>query len=123
MVRKPNFVIIGAPKYGTTAMSEYLRSHPNVFMSNPKETGFFSKDVVPSHYQTIKEYLSHLALYDEDREAVFWQDAAECASHCHRLLANEPLWREIACRRHERALRNNLYNERMLASILNELGK
>jgi hypothetical protein len=61
MVRKPNFFIIGAPKCGTTAMSEYLRSHPNVFMSDPKEPCFFSKDVVPSNYQTIDEYLELFA--------------------------------------------------------------
>jgi hypothetical protein len=37
MARKPNFFIVGAPKCGTTALSEYLRSHPDVFFSSPKE--------------------------------------------------------------------------------------
>lgn len=60
----------------------------------------------------------HLALYDEGQEAVFWQDAEECAAHCHRLLADEPLRREIARHGHERALRNNLFNEPMLASVI-----
>lgn len=60
----------------------------------------------------------HLALYDEGREAVFWQDAEECAAHCHRLLADEPLRREIARRGHERARRNNHYNEPMLAAVI-----
>ncbi|MBE9526403.1 MAG: sulfotransferase domain-containing protein [Proteobacteria bacterium] len=40
----PNFFIIGAPKSGTTAMSEYLRTHPNVFFSDPKEPQFFARD-------------------------------------------------------------------------------
>lgn len=56
MMHKPNFFIIGAPKCGTTAMSEYLRSHPNVFMSAQKEPNFFSSDVEPSS-KTFAEYL------------------------------------------------------------------
>lgn len=45
MSSKPNFFIVGAPKCGTTAMSEYLRSHPGVFMSERKEPHFFSSDL------------------------------------------------------------------------------
>jgi len=41
IIKKPNFFIIGLSKSGTTALSEYLRGHPNVFFSNPKELGFF----------------------------------------------------------------------------------
>ena len=44
MSRRPNFFILGAPKCGTTALSEYLRAHPNVFMSMPKEPHFFCTD-------------------------------------------------------------------------------
>ncbi len=61
MVRKPNFFIIGAPKCGTTAMSEYLRTHPNVFMSEPKEPSFFSEDVGRSSYRSSDEYLGLFA--------------------------------------------------------------
>ena len=42
---KPNFFIIGAPKCGTTALSEYLRSHPSVLISEPKEPHYFSTDI------------------------------------------------------------------------------
>lgn len=42
---KPNFFIIGAPRCGTTAMSEYLRAHPKIFFSTPKEPDFFSTDL------------------------------------------------------------------------------
>ena len=41
MPRRPNFVILGAPKCGTTALSEYLRDHPQVFVSRPKEPHYF----------------------------------------------------------------------------------
>jgi hypothetical protein len=43
-VKKPNFFIVGAPKCGTTALSEYLRAHPNIFMSWPKEPHYFADD-------------------------------------------------------------------------------
>jgi hypothetical protein len=45
VVREPNFFIIGAPKCGTTALSQYLGDHPRVFMSDPKEPHFFSRDL------------------------------------------------------------------------------
>ncbi|CAN5355722.1 sulfotransferase [soil metagenome] len=39
--RQPNFLLLGAPKSGTTALSHYLASHPDVFLSQPKEPHFF----------------------------------------------------------------------------------
>jgi hypothetical protein len=42
---KPNFFIIGAPRCGTTALSEYLRGHPLIGFSEPKETQFFATDM------------------------------------------------------------------------------
>ncbi|WP_340267112.1 sulfotransferase domain-containing protein [Sphingobium mellinum] len=41
---KPNFFIVGAPKCGTTAWVEYLRSHPDIFFSKAKEPHHFSRD-------------------------------------------------------------------------------
>ena len=38
---KPNFLIVGAAKSGTTSLHEYLRAHPEVFMPKVKEPGFF----------------------------------------------------------------------------------
>lgn len=38
----PNFLIIGAPKAGTTWLYSRLRSHPDVFMPSVKELGFFN---------------------------------------------------------------------------------
>jgi len=38
----PNFLLIGAGKAGTTAVFEYLRQHPQVYMSPVKEPNFFS---------------------------------------------------------------------------------
>jgi hypothetical protein len=39
--RLPNFLVIGAFKSGTTSLFEYLRSHPQVYMPEAKELGFF----------------------------------------------------------------------------------
>lgn len=38
---KPNFLIIGSPKCGTTSMYKYLSQHPNIEFSNRKEPKFF----------------------------------------------------------------------------------
>jgi hypothetical protein len=42
--RKVNFFIVGAPKCGTTAWFEYLRSHPDIFIPEVKEPSFFALD-------------------------------------------------------------------------------
>ena len=39
--RVPNFLVIGAMKAGTTSLHQYLKAHPQVFMSTPKELNFF----------------------------------------------------------------------------------
>jgi hypothetical protein len=57
LAAKPNFFIAGAPKCGTTALYEYLRSHPQVFMPELKEPHFFSKDLITYEYvRTLDEY-------------------------------------------------------------------
>lgn len=40
----PNFLIIGAPRAGTTTLYHYLAQHPDVFMSEEKEPNFFLFD-------------------------------------------------------------------------------
>jgi hypothetical protein len=41
---RPNLFVIGAMKSGTTSLHAYLASHPQIFMSTPKEPKFFSKE-------------------------------------------------------------------------------
>jgi Sulfotransferase domain len=48
--RKPNFFILGAPKCGTTSMAEWLRTHPNIFVSPNKEPNFFNTHDGPRLY-------------------------------------------------------------------------
>ena len=62
---KPNFFIVGAPKCGTTAWTRYLGSHPDVFISTPKEPHFFNHDM-PGYrwFFDPAEYLSLFAAAD-----------------------------------------------------------
>jgi hypothetical protein len=64
--RKPNLFVIGAAKSGTTSLSEYLRGHPQIYMSPLKEPAFFAPDV-PSPYNTGPHRFDlerYLGLYD-----------------------------------------------------------
>lgn len=45
MARMPNLYIIGAPKCGTTAMADYLREHPDIFVPLMKEFLYFGTDI------------------------------------------------------------------------------
>ena len=63
----------------------------------------------------------HLGMYCDGEEAVFWDDAAECADACLKLLADDPWRQEIARRGQLRSRQNGLLNEPAMAGILSEL--
>lgn len=69
--KAPNFFIVGAPKAGTTALSEYLRAHPSVFVSTPKEPFYFCSDFsgLPGP-RTEREYLSLFSAADTRSVAI-----------------------------------------------------
>ncbi len=46
---KPNFLVLGAAKTGTTSLYEYLRQHPDVFMPT-KETFFFQAELYRNNH-------------------------------------------------------------------------
>ena len=63
----------------------------------------------------------HLALYEEDVEAVFWNDAKECAEKCKRLL-NDEAWRnQVAQKGQLRAIRNGTRNETVMNQIISKV--
>ncbi len=66
MAVKPNFFIVGAPKCGTTALYEYLRPHPNIFMSEVKEPHFFARDL--GTYPRIKTLEEYTEIFAETTE-------------------------------------------------------
>ena len=71
----PEFFIVGHPKSGTTALYEMLRSHPQVFMPDLKETLFFDREIhlglKPGDPQpdTLEEYLALFAEAGQDKRA------------------------------------------------------
>ena len=66
MAVKPNFFIVGAPKCGTTALYEYLRPHPSIFMPRVKEPHFFAKDL--GAYPRIKTPEEYAGIFAESTE-------------------------------------------------------
>lgn len=56
----PNFLIIGAPKAGTTSLYDYFRAHPAIYMPELKEARFFGYegegDRMKFPIRTLEEY-------------------------------------------------------------------
>jgi hypothetical protein len=60
----PNFFLIGTAKGGTTSIHYYLSQHPDVLMSEPKESLFFQTE----YERGVEYYLSsHFKHYDGER--------------------------------------------------------
>src|SRR4051812_6929253 len=49
-----DFIVIGAPKAGTTSLFEYLRTHPQIHLPKWKETNFF---LDPLYNRGVQWYL------------------------------------------------------------------
>jgi hypothetical protein len=62
-MRGPDFFIVGAPKCGTTAMTHYLDTHPDIFFPEDKEFHYFGSDI---QYEDVFENI-------RDREEYFAQ--------------------------------------------------
>ncbi|WP_108838567.1 sulfotransferase [Tateyamaria sp. Alg231-49] len=62
---KPNVFLIGAPKCGTTTVVRALETHSRIFLPYPKETGFWSHDLVSksdvTNLTSIDDYLALFA--------------------------------------------------------------
>jgi hypothetical protein len=75
-VTLPNFLIIGAAKSGTTALYQYLKQHPQVYMSAQKETNFFAYEGQrvyfrgPGDEETSNSIITTLDSYKEQFEPV-----------------------------------------------------
>src|SRR5262245_9050935 len=64
-MRLPNFMIAGAPKSGTTALYRYLQTHPQIFLSEPKEPHFHAEDL-GDHRQVVTRE-AYLKLFEHVR--------------------------------------------------------
>lgn len=66
----PNFFIVGAPRSGTTAMHEYLRKHPDAFMSTPKELHFFAPEAAATGTITDEQQYRLLFVQAEGKKVI-----------------------------------------------------
>lgn len=60
----------------------------------------------------------HSAMYVENVEALFWNNASECAEMCRLAVANDVLRASVAFAGRQRVRANGHYNEAILAEIL-----
>ena len=65
MPERPDFIIAGAARCGTTALFTYLAQHPSIFTPRAKEPAFFCTDL-PGGIATLDEYRALFAAAPED---------------------------------------------------------
>ncbi|MCW4153900.1 ATP-binding protein [Halomonas sp. 18H] len=58
----PDFMIIGAPKCGTTSLAAWLAEHEKIYMCKPKEPYYFSTDIVSQ--RAAKSDSDYCSLFD-----------------------------------------------------------
>ena len=120
-MRRPNLFIIGAPKSGTTSLYEYLRGHPDVFMSPMKEPFYCSPDVVsgPRRRQLrhVHDESAYLELFADARDERWLGEASTgyMVSEAAAGLVNEfdPAARLIAMVRNPVEVVQALHDERV----------
>ena len=59
----PDFVIVGAPKCATTSLYGFLKKCPDVFMTEPKEPNYYSRDL--HGFAAVATPEAYRALYKE----------------------------------------------------------
>lgn len=72
----PNFFIVGAARSGTTSLDRYLSQHPEIYITQKKETHFFAADHFPPCLGPGDDRLSDLLIRDEDQYAQLFSGAA-----------------------------------------------
>jgi hypothetical protein len=60
----PNFLIVGAPKCGTTSLYAYLQQHPDVYMSLLKEPRYFPCFGVLPGERVVRDRAEYKQLFD-----------------------------------------------------------
>lgn len=93
----PNFIVIGAPRCGTTSLFEYIRQHPDIYLPSQKELHYFSyvhlrkncygpgDDLVLARLPaTFFEYQAHYAAVTTESAIgeispsyLYWSDSSE----------------------------------------------
>lgn len=74
MSKKVNLFIVGAPKSGTTAISSYLKKHPDIYFPSIKETHFFAHDF--PEFRLVKNLADYSTLYSDAGEEKYLGDGS-----------------------------------------------
>jgi len=75
--RWPNLFVVGVARAGTSSLWDYLRQHPDVYMSSLKEPYFFSR-IQMRHRPFPKDEDAYLALFAPG-QAAHWRGEASTA--------------------------------------------
>lgn len=134
----PTFLVIGAARSGTTSLFAYLRQHPEIFVSEPKESNFFAyqdklleckgpgADYINNSVTTLDEYKKLFKGSDSFKAVgevcplyLYEPDAPE---NIHKLIPNAKL---IAILRNplEQAFSHFLYAKRQALEPLDDFAK
>ena len=84
---RPNFLVVGAARSGTTGLVEGLKSHPKVFVTDPKEPHFFALHEMGAHFTApgdqhtinrvaVTDLDAYLGLYPQDHDYLALGDAS-----------------------------------------------
>jgi hypothetical protein len=57
---RPNTFLVGAPKSGTTSLFHYMRQHPHIFVTTPKEPNYFATDLPGSRFVKTEQAYDYL---------------------------------------------------------------
>ncbi len=63
----PDFYLVGAPKCGTTALYDFLRQHPEIFLPQAKELLFFASDLSYPTWLSEEEFLTNFSGRRDER--------------------------------------------------------
>jgi hypothetical protein len=72
VTRNPDLFIVGAPKSGTTSVYEWLKTHPDVFMTPVKEPCYYARDLAADKSGNFLRYD-----VDRDRYVALFADAGD----------------------------------------------
>lgn len=73
----PDFIVLGAPKAGTTSLYFYLKQHPQIFVPEIKEPGFFAftgTDLNKIEFQS-DTYMKRITITEPDKYTSLFENA------------------------------------------------
>jgi Sulfotransferase family len=90
----PNFLVAGAARSGTTSITETLRAHPDVFVTQPKEPHYFAYAGQPAAFTgpgddatvnkvAVTDREQYLALYPREHDYVALGDGSVSTLYYH----------------------------------------